>query len=203
MLKQVFPSVCKFQVSPLALAGGALLQIAKENSMKRLTILLVFLLFGAALSADKVGVYEFVVQKCSQGFDEAAGALEEALREKFQLVGVVDEAAPENCQFRTRVFAVYSPEYAAQVVAANGLTGPFAVVDRINLFEDEDGVHVSIVNPRNILRTVLMDDVKYEQLASSRRQELREAILAAVSGQTSESSMVNSGAKDISAGPWA
>ena len=66
----------------------------------------------------------------------------------------------------------------ATVLAANRRTGPFAVVDRASVFEDDKGVHVSVTNPRSVLRTVLMDDQKYEALIESHLQ----ALLGLVSG---------------------
>ena len=66
----------------------------------------------------------------------------------------------------------------ATVLAANRRTGPFAVVDRASVFEDDKGVHVSVTNPRSVLRTVLMDDQKYAALIESHLQ----ALLGLVSG---------------------
>ena len=73
-------------------------------------------------------------------------------------------------------------DYGRQVLAANRRTGPFAVVDRVDVFEDEKGVHVSVTNPRSLLRTLLMDDQKYEALVESHLQALRGLVSGAVLG---------------------
>ena len=107
--------------------------------------------------------------------DAAAGA-------GFQVLARVPAGAPAGCTYRAEVVALYAPEYGRQVVAANRRTGPFAVVDRVNVFEDEKGVHVSVLNPRSILRTVLMDDQKHSALIESHLSALRALVSGAVKG---------------------
>ena len=67
----------------------------------------------------------------------------------------------------------------------NPITGPFAIVDRINLFEDEEGLHAAIVNPECINRTVLLDD-RENPLFSSHRSSLRDLVRSAIPGEISE-----------------
>jgi hypothetical protein len=52
----------------------------------------------------------------------------------------------------------------------------------VNVFEDEKGVHVSVLNPRSILRTVLMDDQKHGALIESHLSALRALVSGAVGG---------------------
>jgi len=152
---------------------------------------LVFLFLGNILSAEtnstKKGVYEYVVVKSSVSFDEATANLEEAITQSsFQLIKKLDQEAPAPCKYKTRVIIMYDPQYAEKVLEINRETGPFAVVDKINIFEDEEGLHVSIVNPENILRTVLMEDTKYSVLAQSHRSALRSLISESIPGEPSE-----------------
>lgn len=164
--------------------------------MKLIRSVTVFILFSSAFfyhqnafaaNSARQGVYQYVVQECETNFVETSDLLALAISESnFQLVAKPDMAAPENCSFRSRVFIVYEPEYAANLLQINRLTAPFAIADRINLFEDEAGVHVSIVNPVNIIRTVLLDDKKYTAMAESHRQSLRSLITRAVKGKVSE-----------------
>lgn len=152
-------------------------------------LMLLFLgsFLSAATNSAKKGVYEYVVTKSSLSLDEAAANLEETVAQSsFQLIAKLDQEAPAPCQFKTRVFVLYDPQYAEEVIAANKKTGPFAVVDKINIFEDEGGLHVSIVNPENILRTILMDDTKYAALAQSHRSALRSLISGSIPGETRE-----------------
>ncbi len=112
---------------------------------------------GAAPPAP--GVYQYVVEKAEGSVDAVASAIATAAPGAgFQLLARVPAGAPAGCAFKAEVVALYSPDYGRQVVAVDRRTGPFAVVDRVNVFEDEKGVHVSVLNPRSVLRTVLMDD---------------------------------------------
>jgi uncharacterized protein (DUF302 family) len=133
------------------------------------------------------GVYEYVVQSAQGSFDEIATALENAATAAgMRLLAKVDAGVPKNCSYKARVFVLYDSAYAQQIMAANRQTGPFAVVDRLNLFEDENGLHVAVVNPHSINRTVLMDDQKYEAMTAARLQALRTMITAAVPGKASD-----------------
>lgn len=137
--------------------------------------------------SPKKGVYEYVVQKATVSFDEAVSALQTHIQSSpFELVKMPDSAAPEGCDFRTKIFVLYDSAYAAQLLPLNRLTAPFAVLNRINVFEDENGVQVSIVNPVNINRTILMEDEKYNGLSESQRQKLRALVTEAVPGEVTE-----------------
>jgi hypothetical protein len=129
------------------------------------------------------GVYQYVVHRAEGSVDSVASAIATgAPAAGFQLLARVPVGAPAGCSYRAEVVALYSPELGRQVVAANRRTGPFAVVDRVNVFEDEKGVHVSVLNPRSVLRTVLMDDQKHAALIESHLSALRALVSAAVHG---------------------
>jgi hypothetical protein len=68
------------------------------------------------------------------------------------------------------------------LMAANRRTAPFAVVDRINVFEDEGGVHVAVLNAESVNRTVLMDDPAYADLSRAHVDALRALVIGAVTG---------------------
>jgi hypothetical protein len=136
---------------------------------------------GAAPPAP--GVYQYVVHKAEGSVDSVASAIAAAAPGAgFQVLARVPASAPAGCGYRAEVVALYSPEHGRQVVAANRRTGPFAVVDRVNVFEDEMGVHVSVLNPRSVLRTVLMDDQKHAALIESHLSALRALVSGAVKG---------------------
>ena len=133
------------------------------------------------------GVYEYVVEEVSSSFEEAALAVEEALvASGYQLLSTTESGTPEGCDFRAVVFSCWDPTFANQLFTFNDVTAPYAIVDRINLFQDERGLHVSIVNPRSIYRTVLMEDEKYMEAARAHYQSLRSLIAAALSGKVGE-----------------
>lgn len=146
---------------------------------------------GVALAVDKVdtkkGVYEFVVKNSPLTFEQASEALAGGIpAHEFTLLAQLDAKSPEKCDYRARVFALYDSAYGAEMLQINRLTAPFAIVDRINLFEDEDGVHIAIVNPANINRTVLMDDHAYTALSEAHRAKLRQLITDVIPGTFSE-----------------
>lgn len=164
---------------------------------KRATRIVTLLLLSTALAAMTVsvsfaidaqqGVYEYVVQNSTLSFNEAAAAMEQAIEtSSFRFVGKLDQTPPEQCGYQTRVYLLYDPDYAHQLLQINEKTGAYAVVDRINLFQDENGLHVSIVNPMGINRTVLLDDTRYNGLSEAHRLSLREMIAGAIAGNTSE-----------------
>jgi hypothetical protein len=142
---------------------------------------------AAAQAKAEFGVYEYVVEGARGGVDAAAGAVEAAIgRAGWQLLAKVDAGVPQGCRYKARVFAVADPEYARKLLAANRRTAPFAVVDRINVFEDEAGTHVALVNPESVNRTILMDDAAWAEPTRSHLEALRHLLAGAVAGRTSE-----------------
>ena len=129
------------------------------------------------------GVFEYVLDRTSGSIDGAARALESTLTAGgFRVLATVDAGAPQGCLYRARVLAIVDPAYAATLMAANRRTAPFGVVDRINVFEDENGVHVALLNPESMNRTILMDDRAYAELSRTHTEALRAAIATAVPG---------------------
>lgn len=136
----------------------------------------------ARAGADEAafGVYEYVLDRAAGTLDQATGALESALLARgLDVLAKVDAGAPQGCAYKARVFAVADREYARKLMAANPKTAPFGVVDRINVFEDEKGVHVALLNPESVNRTILMDDPAYAQLSRVHTEALRSAIESA------------------------
>jgi hypothetical protein len=147
------------------------------------------ILTGSALGQNNkgYGVYEYVVQSAQGNFDEISTAIEyTAVAANWRVLAKVDAGVPKDCAYKARVFVLYDAAYGQQIMSANRKTGPFAVVDRINLFQDENGAHVAVVNPHSINRTILMDDQKYEAMAAAHLQALRQMIAGAVPGTASE-----------------
>lgn len=150
----------------------------------------VAVLSGRALAGedrDDNRVYQYVVESAEGEFAAIATTLETAAEAAgWQVLSQLDAGVPEGCSYRARVLVLYDAAYAAALMEANRTTGAFAAVDRINLFEDENGIHVSLVNPVCINRTVLMDDEAYQSLSENHLQKLRTMITGAVDGKVSE-----------------
>ncbi len=159
--------------------------------MKRSGIFLLFFLlfsltFASSTLDEEQGVYEYVLMKIGDPPNTCVDQLTKAFdAENWRVLTITETASPQGCQFRTWVLAVYDSSYGQRLLGINKKTAPFALVDRINLFQDENGLHVSIVNPVNILRTVLMEDKKYLDFADQHRQTLRRIIKSALKGTES------------------
>lgn len=133
------------------------------------------------------GVYQYVVEQSTAPFDQIPDRIAGSLEGRgFQVLARIEAGAPEGCKRRALVLTALDPEYARALARANRLTGPFAAVDRIAVFEDERGVHVAIVNPGSINRTILMDDPAQARMTEEHGRALREAVGAAVPGTASE-----------------
>jgi hypothetical protein len=166
----------------------------KEKAMRKRIIaisIIALSLFVAIASAGddnhkKQGVYEYVIQSSTTAFEDAAKALATSIEtSSFQFIAAVDQESGDKCSYRTKTFILYDSLYAEKLYQANSYTAPFIMTDRINLFEDENGVHVSIVNPVCIGRTALMDDESYVDILNQHRRDLRSLIESSIQGEIS------------------
>lgn len=152
------------------------------------SLFLIGFFFSAAVAGDqpKTGVYEYVVREATVDFEAASASLDNEIKESsYELLARLDAASPEECAYRARVFVLNEPDYAAKLLAGGAPTAPFAIPLRINLFEDEQGLHAAIVNPVGVNRTILLDDAKYEAISESARVMLRALVAEAVPGKAS------------------
>ena len=141
---------------------------------------------GAWAGGETHGVYQYVVENAQVSVDEISASLQgAAVAAGWQVLATVDAGVPEGCSYRAHVLVLYMPSYAAEIVGTNRKTGPFAALDRVNIFTDENGTHVSVVNPYSINRTVLMDDTAYEAMTRAHLDALRGMVLSAVDGTPS------------------
>ncbi|NNE33883.1 MAG: hypothetical protein HKN13_01520 [Rhodothermales bacterium] len=150
----------------------------------------IIFLSGTALAQEEKEahrVFEYVVESASGDVDAIATSIKTAaLQSGWETLTTISSGVPDGCSYDNRVLILHGPAFADKLMDANRTTAPFALVDRINIFEDENGTHVSVVNPQSIMRTVLMDDPAYEQLAATHLQDLRAMILSAVEGDESD-----------------
>jgi len=157
------------------------------RSFSPVVLALPLALAGRALAGERgteFGVYEYVLESPPGAVDDAAAALESALAGGgWRVLATLDPGVPKGCGYRARVLAVVDPGYARQLMAANRKTAPFAVVDRINVFEDEAGIHVAVLNAESVNRTVLMDDATYADLSRAHVGALRTLVSRAGTGR--------------------
>ncbi|HSG29080.1 MAG TPA: hypothetical protein VLA34_11415, partial [Candidatus Krumholzibacterium sp.] len=138
-------------------------------------------------SDGEYGVFEYVVKGAGGTVDEIAQSIDQAAREAgWTVSAVIDPATDSDSGFRAKVLVLFHEGYAAQLMEANSSTGAYAVLDRVNVFQDENGTHVSVVNPKSITRTVLMDDESFGAQSEEHLQALRAIILSAVTGTESD-----------------
>ena len=76
-----------------------------------------------------------------------------------------------GCSYTARVVDAHQPAQTAALLA-KGATAPYAVPVRISVYEDERGVHVAMVNPLSIERTVLEEYIARQYAAT--REQVRE-----------------------------
>lgn len=162
--------------------------------LKKLFVLvLLFTLLGSGSSlfaqrdnSPEQGVYLYVIQQVPLSFEETVQNLEQQIKiSPFRLVGKLDIKSPEKCPYRSNVLVLYDSAYARQLLEINRFTAPFAMLNRINVFEDEKGVNVAIVNPVSVNRTVLMSDNGNDKISKFQRERLRSLIKTAVPGELS------------------
>ncbi len=148
-------------------------------------VLLASIQAGTARGQDqsRQRVFEYAVRGAEGTFDEVSSSLTDSLQAAgWDLVAAVDAGVPEECPYRSRVLVLHDAEFSDALMTANARTGPFAAWNRVNLFEDEEGLHVSMVNPRSINRTVMVDSPGQVDPAIQNLARLRGAIEGAVYG---------------------
>ena len=111
---------------------------------------------AAAPWNDGPAVYIRLVDAAPMSFEDVTATLERGLIDNgWTILAPLDCGVDaEKCEFRTRVIAAYHPEYAQRVMGY-GMHAAYAVPVRFAVFEDELGVHVSALNPRNLNRTIV------------------------------------------------
>jgi len=132
-------------------------------------------------AADQFGTFVKVIEKAAGGFDEVSLQVEKALESTgWSILGVYDSGVPEGCNFRSRVVVFSSPDYAASVMKY-GVTAAFGLPIRAGIFEDESGIHIAIVNPSSINRTIIGDG-KADELSANAVSRIVAAISDKVNG---------------------
>ena len=109
---------------------------------KALTVLLIGLVsLAQAKNEQKFGVYEYIIQGAEGSYEEVTSSLETIINtSRFDLLSAWESASPDECQFRVKTYNLSDVEHIANILKANRVTGPFALVDRVSVFEDENGV---------------------------------------------------------------
>ena len=141
---------------------------------------------GKAIDGETYGIFQYVVRQAEGTIDEISDAIgKAAINNGWSVSGTTDSGDPNNCDFKSRVIVLLDAKYADVIVGADVQTGPYAALDRVNIFQDEEGTHVSIVNARSLNRTVLMNDTDFNEISAKHVEDLSAMIQSAVKGTPS------------------
>lgn len=117
-----------------------------------------FLAPSGAVAQDAQRVYVVVADSVPLSVPAAATALAAVLSRQGWTVlanhAVGTDAA--RCHFAAHVVVAQHPARLAALMS-NGAQAAFAVPVRVGVFEDERGVHVSLVNPLSVERTIVAE----------------------------------------------
>jgi hypothetical protein len=132
-----------------------------------------------AQDAQEHAVFVRLAEAIPGGFDAAATALEGAFAtSRWQVVAAHDAGVDEDdCTYRTRVLTVTNNEYS-EALLVHGWLGAFAVPVRLAVFEDENGIQVTAMNPLSLNRTIV-DESALTALSGESLAELKEIVAGA------------------------
>jgi len=158
------------------------------TSMRLPAVLAAVVLLPAALGVapalahaqDAQRVYVAVADSIPMSVPAASSAIASALARRGWVV-LADHAVgtdPASCRFGGHV-VVAQQAAGTSALLANGAQAAFAVPMRLAVFEDERGVHVTMVNPLSIERTIVA-----ESGLEARGRALVEEISAVVADAT-------------------
>ena len=146
--------------------------------MRHLISALSLMLVVASASGQSLPVFEFVLdsgQNAAQTADLVKSRLAAA---GFQVLSNQAVGKDADCTGNVRVISAWHPDAVEPLFNLNAGTAPYALVDRIAVFEDENGTHVAAIHAGSLWRTVLLDHPRAGQLASDHRSMLRRALSA-------------------------
>ena len=138
-------------------------------------LLLSFVLTGSALAQD-FGVFETMLNG-SESVDQVGDQIVEKLeRAGYSVLSVHPSGTDSECTGEVVVISAWDPEGVGDLFALNERTAPYALVERIAVFDDGTGTWVASINPRSLLRTVFLDEEEADEIATQRRTRLRTAL---------------------------
>lgn len=145
-----------------------------------LVCLMSFVLVSVSFAAE-YGVYVKVIEKAQGSFDEVSNKVESALKNAgWEILAAYNSGVPEGCKFRSRVIVFSSPAYAKSILA-QGVKAAFALPLRAGIYEDETGIHVAVLNPASVNRTIV-HEMKLDDLSLSTINSIMDTISKYVPG---------------------
>ncbi len=151
--------------------------------MKRTTLALICLAtigLSSPVMAQSYSIFEMAQADLAESVPQAAERIAaRAVAAGFSVLSQHQAGVPGTCAFDAHVISLVQPEFVSSLFGVRSDTAPFAAVDRIVVFSDENGTHVSYVNPAAVARTVMLDDSGATASALEHRSALASLIGAA------------------------
>jgi uncharacterized protein (DUF302 family) len=133
---------------------------------------------------DTFGVYVHLLDEVNGSVADVAAAVRTALEaDGFSVLSDYSLAVDSGkCGFNSTVISIHDDAYA-ETVLSQGPWAAFALPLRVNVFEDEGGVHVSMVNPQSLNRTIV-SETEGAATAAGMVERIRGAVAGAGIGRT-------------------
>lgn len=94
----------------------------------------------------------------------------------YEVLSTHEISVPDACPYTGWVVSAVATDLIGQTFDMNARTAPYALVDRVAVFEDEQGFHTTVVNPQNVLRTVFVDASDSSPFTVMRREKLEQSL---------------------------
>ncbi len=146
-----------------------------------LSFMILLLSVGPVMAGEKYGTFIKVIENAPGSFDDVSKAVESGLEKAgWEILAAYDSGVPQGCTFRSRVIIFSSKDYAASILS-NGVKSAFALPLRAGVYEDETGIHVDVVNPASVNRTII-DETKLDDFSTTAAKNIVDAVTSAVPG---------------------
>ena len=145
--------------------------------MKNIFTILLAFVFGflpsGSVFSQNVKVYE-TLGAFEGPIENAIESTKLLMQERgLEVLSELQAGMQDGCSFPAAVISYVDPESSSDLIQIDAKTAPYALVNRIVLFEDEAGGHIAFVNPLSIYRTVFQDNAKSKTLAQEHRAKVR------------------------------
>jgi len=144
----------------------------------RFTLHIVLLVLVSVLPRGNVSSQESSVFETLGSFEgDITTALDstnqQMTRAGMKVLSAFEAGKPEGCDFDVRVISFVDPNSEGDLIQLDAQTAPYAIVNRVVLFTDENGGHIAFANPQSIYRTVFHDAAEAAVLADQHRSRMR------------------------------
>lgn len=148
--------------------------------MKKIASLLLATMLVGTVYSQNARVFETMMegQEGIEALETQATSMLEAAG--YTILATRASGVADECTGAVRVISAVNMSSQDALFDLNERTAPYALVDRISVFEDETGVYLSTIQPVSLLRTVFLDDAGVDALAAARRTQLRDALGASM-----------------------